>query len=518
MRIEKSQDKSTLDIRPGVSVLSILRHLNYRPWYALAEFVDNSVQSYVNYRDQLEGLESSNYKLKVAIKMETTDGGLITVRDNAAGIHEIDYARAFRPAAVPPDRSGLSEFGMGMKSAACWFSNNWSVRTSALGEMVERTVTFDIERIVKDTLEELSISPVITSATHHYTELRLWNLHSIPQGRTLAKIKEHLASIYRVYMRQGILELEFNDEVLSYEEPEILIAPYFRTLNAEPVEWRKEIKFDFGMGQRATGFAALRKVASTALAGFALFRRNRLIEGSGEDTYRPTYIFGRSNEYAYQRLFGELHLEGFEVSHTKDGFRWDSYEDIFLEFLKQALDDEPLPLLKQAEGHRTRLKPDEWRKGAEVATQRTAEVIRKEVPPVLDRQTTQPLDVNPPPIELPKALAVTFRDIEVELKNQKWLVKLELSQDPSIGDWVSLSDDNSKRLGNEVRHLTVRLSLAHPFMDRFATAEPSRLEPLVRLAVAIVLAEVTAREGGVRNAGQIRRNINELLREALSRE
>jgi hypothetical protein len=31
-----------VNIRPGVSVLSVLRHLNYSPWFALAELVDNS--------------------------------------------------------------------------------------------------------------------------------------------------------------------------------------------------------------------------------------------------------------------------------------------------------------------------------------------------------------------------------------------------------------------------------------------------------------------------------------------
>ena len=36
-----------VNIRPGVSVLSVLRHLNYSPWFALAEFVDNSLQSYI---------------------------------------------------------------------------------------------------------------------------------------------------------------------------------------------------------------------------------------------------------------------------------------------------------------------------------------------------------------------------------------------------------------------------------------------------------------------------------------
>jgi len=71
-------------------------------------------------------------------------GGQIIVLDNAAGIALADFPRAFRPADIPPDRSGLCEFGMGMKSAAFWYASKWSVRTSALGESVERQVNLDI--------------------------------------------------------------------------------------------------------------------------------------------------------------------------------------------------------------------------------------------------------------------------------------------------------------------------------------------------------------------------------------
>ena len=39
-----------VNIRPGVKVLSVLQHLNYRPWFALAEFVDNSIQSFIDYQ------------------------------------------------------------------------------------------------------------------------------------------------------------------------------------------------------------------------------------------------------------------------------------------------------------------------------------------------------------------------------------------------------------------------------------------------------------------------------------
>src|SRR4051794_28133677 len=119
-----------INIRPGVSILSVLQHLNYRPWFAMAEFVDNSLQSFLTYRDELTQVEGEGFSLQVAIELDLADEGRITIRDNAAGIHEKDYARAFRPADIPPDRSGLSEFGMGMKSAACWFAKRWSVRTS----------------------------------------------------------------------------------------------------------------------------------------------------------------------------------------------------------------------------------------------------------------------------------------------------------------------------------------------------------------------------------------------------
>ena len=53
-------------------------------------------------------------------------------------------------------------------------------------------------------------------------------------------------------------------------------------------------------------------------------------------------------------------------------------------------------------------------------------------------------------------------------------------------------------------------------MVRFAQADPEELEGLLRVAAAIALAEILARDSGVRGAGTIRRNINDILREVLS--
>ena len=315
-----------VDIRPGVSVLAVLRHLNYRPWFALGEFVDNAVESFVRHREALQKLHGMDFTLRVEIDIDTAAPARISIRDNAAGIFESEYGRAFRPAAIPPDRSGLAEFGMGMKSAACWFAPQWSVRTSALGEPVERAVHFDIANIVNDEIEELTIREAGQDADVHYTEVVVEDVFHVPVGRTVAKLKEHLTDIYRAFIRDGLLELKFNGDTLSYIEPRILTAPYFKEKKGEARRWRKEIEFDFGDGLSVHGFAALRETANTAKAGFSLFRRGRVIQGSGDEGYRPSYVFGSSNSYRYQRLFGELHLDGFEVSHTKDGFRWDENE------------------------------------------------------------------------------------------------------------------------------------------------------------------------------------------------
>jgi hypothetical protein len=53
-------------------------------------------------------------------------------------------------------------------------------------------------------------------------------------------------------------------------------------------------------------------------------------------------------------------------------------------------------------------------------------------------------------------------------------------------------------------------------MVRFAQADPEELEGLLRVGAAIAVAEVLARDSGVRAAGTIRRNVNDILREALS--
>ena len=102
-----------------------------------------------------------------------------------------------------------------MKSAACWFAPRWHVRTSALGEPFERIVHFDIARIVRDNIEEVDVQTQAAAPGAHFTEVVLEDPYSPLTGRTLGKVKEHLADIYRCYLRDGSLVLKVNGQALT---------------------------------------------------------------------------------------------------------------------------------------------------------------------------------------------------------------------------------------------------------------------------------------------------------------
>lgn len=513
-----SQPELRINIRPEITILSVLQHLNYRPWFALAELVDNALQSFVSNREVINAVEGP-MALRVEIELESDGPGYIAIRDNAAGISLKDFPRAFRPAEIPPNRSGLSEFGMGMKSAACWFARKWVVRTKALGEAVERTVEFDIERIIAERTEEMLVRSRPADSSLHYTEVQLYGLHHPPRGRAVAKIKEHLASIYRNFIRSGTLQLIFRNEQLEFVEPAILVAPFFRDPTGAPRTWRKEISFDFGCGQRVIGFAALRQTASTPYAGFALFRRDRLIVGSADETYRPSSVFGPSNSYRYQRVFGELHLEGFEVSHTKDGFRWEEHEEVFLDLLREHLEAEPLNLLAQAEGFRSRPIKAQIEPTARRATDNVAQAVEDDVPPIVTREAATASTHRSLPLENPPdSYAIATRTVRATFSSQLWEVTIRTSIDPARGDWLRIAERYVRQdPAQSVRCLIIDVALASPFVTTFVGASNENVELFVRLAAAFAISLIMTEDATGTSPSFALHFMNALLRDAFLR-
>ena len=88
------QNIRRVNIRPGTKILGSLRHLNYRAWFALAEFVDNALQSFLSNQQRLTNTGGGS---RVTVNIEIQNGR-ISIRDDAAGIAAGDFVRAFRPA------------------------------------------------------------------------------------------------------------------------------------------------------------------------------------------------------------------------------------------------------------------------------------------------------------------------------------------------------------------------------------------------------------------------------------
>lgn len=506
--------ENRINIRPHVSMLSVLKFVEYETWFALAEFVDNSIASYLKNEKELKLLHGNDFQLEVAIEINDHENK-ITIRDNAGGIEKSNYERAFRAAEIPADTTGLSEFGMGMKSASCWFSDFWTVRTKALNETEEKTVKFDMNKIFEDKLEELEFVAKLADENYHYTIIELENVNKMPRHKGLAKVKSHLASIYRDFIRRGILKLVVNNSELQFSEPKILTAPKFDDSGGEKIEWRKEISFVLNDGLSVKGFVAIRETGSTAEAGFALFRRGRVIEGSFDNGFRPEFIFGASNSYRYQRVFGELHLEGFGVSFTKKGIQWDENLDVFLKCLKDELIHDSFPLLVQAEKFRARANDADYKTSGVKALSGTVADFDKKAPQAIketfDNSSAEGEDNTNQ--ELVKTDKRIYKSFKVHFNKVSWLIAIELSYDTSLTDLIEVGPHLVKDPVSEpdVKQIGIRLSLVHPFMVEYAGTENGKIEPILKMAAAMGLAEIIARESGAKTQGEIRRNFNQLI-------
>ena len=121
------QEITSLNIQPQAGVIGVFSRLNYKPWYAIAEFVDNSTQSFYNNEKLLAKVGIKSITVKVEYDFENN---ILTITDDAFGMEMEDFVRAVKVDSPPESRDGRNEFGMGLKTAASWFGNTWSVEST----------------------------------------------------------------------------------------------------------------------------------------------------------------------------------------------------------------------------------------------------------------------------------------------------------------------------------------------------------------------------------------------------
>jgi len=305
------------------SVIASYKRLSYDAWYAFAEFVDNSTQAYFDYKKELDAeFAKTGEKLRISIEYDGAND-YIVISDNSIGMNEKDLIREFKVGQPPENPNGRSKYGLGMKTAACWFGNNWTIKTKKLGESKSFEISINVNKIANH-VGEVNLQPEVADSTpeEHYTVLTITDLNRKFVGRTLWKIKDFLSSIYRFDISEGI-EIKWNGKALAWKgyQDELHIT-------SDGIRFKKDFGFEVN-GKEVSGWVGVlgKGHGSRRKAGFSIIQNKRVIQNG----FKPTTVFGEQedggNDLINQRVVGELFLNKFSVSHTKDKIVWEDDEE-----------------------------------------------------------------------------------------------------------------------------------------------------------------------------------------------
>ena len=499
-----NEQNQTVSIAIGATMFARYADLPNTVSHALADFVDNALQSYRDNKKQLQEIEP-DYKFKISIDFiwdETTGRAKeISIVDNAGGLSEARFRKAFMTAETPDNNKGLNEFGMGMKTAAGWLGEKWSVRTTALNENIERSVLFNLNEVIANNLKELPVTITPKGFNEHYTIVHICeSTKNVLSRKNLDKTKTELASIYRKSLREQEMQFLVCGDELSFTEYPILTAPFTKSPTAQPIYWKKDIDFKFGK-YSAKGFIGILRDINSNLNGFVLLRRGRVVIGAETDgRYFPKCLSGSVGTFRYKRLFGELDLEGFEVSFNKNDIQDKENLDALMEALKGEIHTREFDLYNQAEDYRL---DDNKRQVKKIVTKHNSSPRDNRTPITIDTKKVEPqpqvTTVNSPIISQPQVID-EYED-EYKINGKTYKLSVQFVDSGTDLFWV----DVSKKSENVI---ICQINTKHVFFEHFGKPNDS----VIALLKTIAIAKFTAKEAGEGTATDMFNYFNEYIK------
>ena len=449
-----------IQLQLGLDAIQSYKRLSYTAWHAIAELVDNATQSYFNNQASLdETFAAEGERLTVRVIYDRNDGGTLRVFDNAMGMSHEELTNALIVGFPPENPTGRSQYGMGMKTSACWIGNTWTITTKKLGEPVEHRVEIDVDT-VSSGMNDLPHSTRTKPINEHYTVIEIRNHNRVFRSRTLGKIRSFLCSMYRQDLRDNLLRLEWQDRALEWDDSayQFLSAP-----NGDA--YKKDFNFDV-RGRHIHGWVGILDRGSRTMAGFSIFQHNRVIRG-WPDSWRPESLFGQfqgTNDLINQRLIGEIHLDGFQVSHTKDGILWrDDDEDEVQDCLKEACNDYAIVAQQR------RKRGDDDRGPSETETQAALDEFIDELaaPEFADAVS---LETIPPP----EIVAQAFASLTGAIGNRQHAFRAQLASLEVIGYLIgdgSVFDPYIVVDSTDNQRVVVTINTQHPHWSQLEGSE-----------------------------------------------
>ena len=505
-----------LNIQPQASVLGVFSRLNYKAWYAIAEFVDNSTESFYTNESDLKANGITSVTVKIQYDFEKN---ILTIIDDAYGMELEDFSRAVLLDSKPERQGGRNEFGMGLKTAASWFGNVWSVTSTQFGSTNKYHTEVNIQELKEKKVNTVKIKAEKCSEKEHGTTIVIRDVtKKIDASRTKGKIIQLLESMYRRDLNSGKVNIWFNDAPLHFDE--------YGCLQFRDKTWQKKLDFTFefdGITHRVKGFVGILANGGFGKAGFALFRRGRVVIGGEDQNYKPEYVFGQAQSPISHKLFGELDLDDFPVNQAKDGFVWDDgLEIVFLEALKEQIQDY-IDIAKMT--NKERAKEEEFSQASSDKVQQDVQTFTSALSNS-NQGTTATTDTTAngsssqqTEISQFEAYLQDTNSAEEKIVGSKRkypiqindVVKKDFTVEWSIGNkayWINAEESED---GKEVN---IVININHPFFKPYSNNEDFKIV-LEKFVISFVVAEqqakLTADKEGYVRASTIRHKMNEFL-------
>lgn len=480
-----------ISIRPKSSILVRYRDSPYKLEGALAEFVDNSTDSYFKHKDILSSIGQNSCNVTIEIEPDK-----ITILDNAFGMNINDFKRSVILDSPPDDISGRSEKGMGLKTAATWLGNYWSVETSEYGSELGFFAQVNVNEIEKEAPEEIEATEFNCEKEKHYTKVVIKNLRKNIKSSAVNKVTNLLSKMYSLDIRNKELVLILNKEPLRYELPELWCDP--KTQEPKKREFSIEFTFD-NNAYSAYGWVGVRKKGSTENEGLSIIRRGRAIETG----YKPKKLFGGPNSYSQQRLIGEIHLDNWDVTHIKNGIQWEGgLEDKLLEEIKCEIKD----IIKFSEELRVKKEYESPEAKSKMAknNQNSFKVLRE-----IDAVEQKKENFKTKEIEKTNDKKIDYIEnpiVEIPFKDKTYKFEI-IYENNYTNDWLTIENTN------EIDKYRIILNIDLDFFKKY-NEDRKNAEFLQKIAVTIATALLLSKENGNQDYYTVLDALNRIIKVA----
>lgn len=486
-----------VNIRPGSSILKTYKNQSYKIENAFAEFIDNSTQSFFANSETLNKIGQTSCNIDIEIYPE-----YIKIYDNAFGMEIEDFKRALKLDSPPEDTSGRSEKGMGLKTSATCLGSLWMVETTQYGSNRKFKAQIDVDQIAKDSPESIKATWEDCDENEHYTIIRIEMLNKRITPAKVQNLIKSLGDMYSLDIRNNYLSMTINKEPVNSIQHDLWInaetgSVYKTTFEREFIIDDQRYKF--------SGWIGIRAVGDTEYSGLSIIRKGRAIIRH----YRPSKLVGKSNSFAYQRIVGEIYLQGnnWEPSYTKDDLMWEGeLEEKFIQELNQAAGS----IIRKS--NELRVTAD--RPVTKENQRKIADNVSKSFKTVDSEKINNIVNTKDTIVDIPKEdnnITVSnddeFEKIEVNMQDQIFTFNTKFLKN-DYSEWITLTQNL-----NGVNEYDLQINYGLDYFKNYKM-ERNNLELMQKMVITICLSVIISKSSGNPQAYMILQIMNTIVKSA----